>query len=276
MPVSVNMPQRQQQDDPLEKLANALNIARQGFGIYTDMKGLEELKRKNAEALKQQEVENAQKDRGLDIQERSILLGKGDEGRRQLEQSKIAAEIAKIKAETSKVGKESSDPYKLLSVPDQEIVKDSAKKYSDSAAIKDSMDEVVTMLRDPSLTYDQKLAQAKGSLKLINSAHQASPDAVGKEEAERAAAFISPSLTNALPGRQGAVWKPDLEAFTQQLEGLSGALGNKAGKLKGRIESATGSPLRSAVQSAAPKQPAGPSLEELMAEKERRSKKAMK
>jgi hypothetical protein len=44
MPVSINMPQRQQQADPLEKLAMALNIAKTGFGIAADMKTLESAK----------------------------------------------------------------------------------------------------------------------------------------------------------------------------------------------------------------------------------------
>lgn len=49
MPVAVNMPGRQPQPDPLDKLANALNVAKTGFGIYSDMKMLESVKSKKAE-----------------------------------------------------------------------------------------------------------------------------------------------------------------------------------------------------------------------------------
>lgn len=44
MPVAIIQPNRKEEDDPLEKVANALNIARHGFGIYADMQGLEAAK----------------------------------------------------------------------------------------------------------------------------------------------------------------------------------------------------------------------------------------
>jgi hypothetical protein len=47
--VAINVPNRQPQADPLEKLANALNVARQGVGIYTDLKGVEIARAKQAE-----------------------------------------------------------------------------------------------------------------------------------------------------------------------------------------------------------------------------------
>lgn len=56
MPVAVNMP-NQKQADPLDKLANALNIARQGFGIYTDLKAVEQAKAQKAEEDKLRQLQ---------------------------------------------------------------------------------------------------------------------------------------------------------------------------------------------------------------------------
>lgn len=42
MPVSINMPTRQQQADPLEKVANAVSIAKSIYGIYADSKQLDQ------------------------------------------------------------------------------------------------------------------------------------------------------------------------------------------------------------------------------------------
>lgn len=42
MPVSINMPQRKQEADPLEKLANAVGIAKSIYGIYADSKTLDQ------------------------------------------------------------------------------------------------------------------------------------------------------------------------------------------------------------------------------------------
>lgn len=52
MPVSINIPQRRQEADPLDKLATALQIAKTGFGIAADMKTLEEAKRVKGEEQK--------------------------------------------------------------------------------------------------------------------------------------------------------------------------------------------------------------------------------
>ena len=57
MAVSINMPSKRQDADPLEKLANALNIARQGFGIYTDLKGLEIARSAKSEEQKKRDLE---------------------------------------------------------------------------------------------------------------------------------------------------------------------------------------------------------------------------
>ena len=66
MPVSINMPQRRQEADPLEKLATALQIAKTGFGIAADMKTLEAARQEKAQkdkltGLQIQSLENEQK-----------------------------------------------------------------------------------------------------------------------------------------------------------------------------------------------------------------------
>lgn len=104
MPVSINMPSRQPQADPLEKLATALNIAKTGFGIMSDMGALNDLKAKRESAAKQQDIENQQKNRGLDLQEQAFIMGKGDEETQGLNKSKMRAEIAKLNAEALKKG----------------------------------------------------------------------------------------------------------------------------------------------------------------------------
>jgi hypothetical protein len=63
MPVSINMPQRQQQADPLEKLATALQIAKTGFGIAADLKTLEEAKATKAAETKLRESQQKKLDR---------------------------------------------------------------------------------------------------------------------------------------------------------------------------------------------------------------------
>jgi hypothetical protein len=298
--VAINVPNRQPQADPLEKLANALNIARQGFGIYTDLKGLEQAKQKFELEKKAMDRQSSGVVQPLDL----IKAGVGDvsetpgkgmlpiemqtpegpvlryvkpkSGESPLESLIKSQQSQKNQLDIAKSQKDLANPYNQLNEADKKIVLDSASKLSDTAAIKDSMDGVLEILDDPNIPYEQKMAQAKSSLKLINSATLNSPDAVGKDEADRAAAFISPSLKNALPGRQGAVLTPDLGSFTEQLRNMSNSLGSKAGKLKARVESGTGSPLRTAIGGETRKKATGGdlSLEQLMAEKERRKKTA--
>ncbi len=49
MPVSINVPSRRDEKDPLDKLATALQIAKTGFGIYTDLQLVDEAKSRKAE-----------------------------------------------------------------------------------------------------------------------------------------------------------------------------------------------------------------------------------
>jgi hypothetical protein len=66
MPVAINVPQRREESDPLEKLAMALQIAKTGFGIAADMKTIESAKQEKAQkdkltGLQIQSLENEQK-----------------------------------------------------------------------------------------------------------------------------------------------------------------------------------------------------------------------
>ena len=125
-------------------------------------------------------------------------------------------------------------PGPSLSKEEMELRKQSVKKYSDILNIKDSIDSVLEILKDPSQPYEQKLATARSSLKLINTAAVSSPDAVGTDEAKRLAAFLEPSLKNMLPGQAGAVWKPKVDEFTIQLDNISKGLLFRAEKAKER------------------------------------------
>lgn len=64
----IHVPSRRQDDDPLDKLAKALTIAQAGFGIYSDFKGLDDLRAKKAEEDKL---------RGLQIQKTEQDLNQG-------------------------------------------------------------------------------------------------------------------------------------------------------------------------------------------------------
>lgn len=65
MPVSINMPQKQQAADPLDKLATAVGVAKAIYGIHADSKQLELAKKKNETDAKIM-GEEAEK-RGLEI-----------------------------------------------------------------------------------------------------------------------------------------------------------------------------------------------------------------
>lgn len=65
-----------QQSDPLDKLAQALTVARQGFGIYTDLKSLEE-KKLEREALNKRQVKEDEL-RGLQTKKLQQELGEDD------------------------------------------------------------------------------------------------------------------------------------------------------------------------------------------------------
>jgi hypothetical protein len=303
MPVAVISPQKQVERDPLDTLALALNVVNTVHKIKTDNRALEDAKLQRAEQSKKTGLESKALENQIngtvtpvelikagvsDIQDKpgkglvgiSIQTPEGPvvkyvkpkSGESPLGELAKGLGITKDKMAIAKAQKEAADPFNNLSGPDKEIVNDSAKKYSNTAMMKDSLDEVRTILADPNVPYEQKMIAAQGSLKLVNSASLNSPDVVGAEEARRAGAFLNPSMTNMLPGRAGPAFSPDLEGFTKQLDLIATGLGSKAEKLKGRIESATGAPLKSAA-GGAPKAPPPPvhPIEDLKAERARRN-----
>lgn len=157
-------------------------------------------------------------------------------------------------ADLQKKLKEINDPTFSMSEPEKKMALDSASKLSDTLTIKDSMDGVIGVLDDPNVSEEQKVIAAKGALKLINSATLSSPDAVGKDEAERAGSFISPGLMNLMPGQPGPgpLSKPNVEAFAEQLKIMSKNLGSKAGSLQKRSGIKQGSGL---LEKSAPQKP---------------------
>jgi hypothetical protein len=107
--MAIAVVQKRQDDDPLNKLANAVNIARSVYGVVADTKQFDMLKAKSEEARAQQELENKQRDRGLDIQERSVLVrdkdNKVENDYKKAQTSKLYAEINKMKNDTGKPDK---------------------------------------------------------------------------------------------------------------------------------------------------------------------------
>lgn len=76
MAVSVINPQRPQ--DPLERVANAIQIARSVYGIYSDSKGLESEKQKREDLLKQTGIENVRADKELEYKKAAMLQNQQD------------------------------------------------------------------------------------------------------------------------------------------------------------------------------------------------------
>lgn len=71
MPVSINMPQRREEEDGLDKLAKALNIAKTGFGIAADMKAIEEAKKEKEATAKLRDLQT----KSLENEQAGILTG---------------------------------------------------------------------------------------------------------------------------------------------------------------------------------------------------------
>jgi len=278
MPVSIiSPPQRREEEDGLDKLAKALTIARLGFGIYSDTQSLGAAKQK---AKQEQDLFARQMSgevdpidvlkaggqvsdeespgalamtiRGEDGPVVKYVKPKSGEGMSPLAAAMQMEEFRGKKLTNKKTQQDldaKDQPFNQLSEPDKEIVRDTAKKFADTAAMKESMDQVLSILEDPNIPQDQKTIAALGSLKLVNSASLNSPDVVGVEEAKRAGAFLNPSAGNWLPGQPGPgpFSPPNVKAYTQQLRMMSDGLGTKAQSMKSRIESAGGQPLRSAL-----------------------------
>jgi len=66
MPVAVAMPNRQEEKDPLDKLAAALNIAKTIYGIHHDGKALEQAKLERAERQKSQGLQDERNQQEVD------------------------------------------------------------------------------------------------------------------------------------------------------------------------------------------------------------------
>jgi hypothetical protein len=146
MPVSVMAPEKKQ--DPLDKLANAVNIARSVYGIYADTKSLEMARQKRDEdsQLTKSQLNGELTSKDLvssgasDISDEPkpgylpVLLRnsaenggalqkyvkiKSGEANGDLQRSKLEAEIARINAETRKTNKEGAAVKLEKTSPDQ-------------------------------------------------------------------------------------------------------------------------------------------------------------
>ncbi len=161
MPVAIQMPNQQQKADPLEKLSNALNIARQGFGIYTDISSL------NA-AKEQRKVENARADKDDARKERAFILGPGDEERAGLEKSKLRAETRELEARAKNKGV--TDP--LTAELRQQRLDDAKRKNEEAAFKKTPRGKLEAMHGDQRGRYDN-VTMALGALTGMEGAHGA-------------------------------------------------------------------------------------------------------
>jgi hypothetical protein len=134
----------------------------------------------------------------------------------QLKKSQIAenyaqAAAAKAKQNPAKTAFENLPPEK------QELIKDTTKKASDSAMIRNMLTSDMKILQDPNVPEGEKLTHAKSMLKTLNS--KLGKDVVGAEEASRLAPYLEAQGLKALmPGNPGHAFKTDLPAFQDQVQ----------------------------------------------------------
>lgn len=299
MPVAVISPGRREEKDPLDKLAQALNIARTGFGIYTDLKGIEDLKaRRDAEA-EQKKKDNEYKDLQIEAAKREQANAKDDDNpnsplMQSIRQAAKARGItlpegttprqartnfdAFLKPKDPKAG-DPNGPGKMVPAGDVMAIgsADASFKALDDAqaSINDNKDIVGPYQgRLSGLAANFEVGETGKKAKALNAKLRANAQSIGKY-------LEGGKLTDSDIKRYEAML-PNLndspEAAAQKTEVLKGLIAERQASEIQALKSGgynTGSLSASGSRGQAPAQGAsksGPSLEDLMAEKERRKK----
>lgn len=223
MPVAVNQPQRREKEaDPLDTIIKGLSIASTIYGIKDASEKRDLLAKQNSIS---EERLNQQSDR--DVQRLDL-------DRQRLEQEKLRND-----RDYSLKKNEYKDPFKRLPEDQKHVVTDLSKKNASKIAIANQID--ATMSGWDNLADDQKVAQGRTLLKVLNSAEGA--DAIGSEEAKRLGSkleYAMGNLFNSNPIQFGR----DLPGFKTQAMDQSAAIKKGVGANQSIINDAYGDPNR--------------------------------
>lgn len=127
------------------------------------------------------------------------------------------AEAAKARADAGNKGNPAKRTFEQLPPESQELIKDTTKKASDMAMIRNKLEADMKILGDPGVPEDVKMAHRKSMLKTLNST--LGKDVVGAEEANRLAPFLEAQGVRALvPGNPGSMFSAHPEKFDEQVK----------------------------------------------------------
>jgi hypothetical protein len=127
------------------------------------------------------------------------------------------AEALKNRAEAGKNKNTAKNAFDQLAPEKQELIKDTTKKSSDMAMIRNMLQSDMKILQDPSIGNDVKMAHRESMLKTLNS--KLGKDVVGAEEANRLAPFLKAQGLSALvPGNPGSMFRAHPEKFDEQVQ----------------------------------------------------------